>query len=35
MDDAKEELDRLSRSAASLASLIENMRRQTPQALPR
>ena len=35
MDDAKEELDRLSRSAASLASLIEDLRRQTPQALPR
>ena len=35
MDDAKEELDRLSQSAASLASLIEDLRRQSPQALPR
>ncbi|HCR11814.1 MAG TPA: methyl-accepting chemotaxis protein [Solidesulfovibrio sp.] len=35
MDDAKEELDRLSQSAASLASLIDGLRRQTPQALPR
>ncbi len=35
MDDAQEELDRLSRSSAQLAGLIEDLRGQTPQALPR
>ena len=34
MDDAREELERLSGSTAQLATLIDELRRQSPQALP-
>ncbi len=33
MDDARDELDRLSGSTSQLATLIENLRRQSPKAL--